>query len=121
MAEMITLPTFSDARGTLTVLEKCLPFEIKRVYWMYGLNGEERGGHRHLKTAQAAMCLQGACTFKIIKHSKEESYRLDKPYQCLLLPPEDWHELMDFAPNTIVLLVASEEFDKTDYVLTPIE
>ena len=120
MAEIITLPTFSDARGSLTVLEKCLPFDIKRVYWMYDLNDQTRGGHRHLKTAQAAICLQGGCTFRIVKDQIETKFKLTSPNQCLLLPPDDWHELMNFEPGTIVLMLASEHFDKADYVLTPI-
>lgn len=121
MGEIITLPTFSDARGSLTVLEKCLPFEIKRVYWMYDLNDQTRGGHRHLKTAQAAICLQGGCTFRIVKHQIETKFKLTDPNQCLILPPEDWHELMDFESGTIILMLASEYFDKADYVVTPIE
>lgn len=120
MAEIIELPTFGDERGTLTVLEKCLPFEIKRVYWMYDLNAQKRGGHRHIKTAQAAVCVSGACTFRIVGPSGESQFRLDSPKQCLLLPPEDWHELLDFAPETIVLVLASEHFDKNDYKLEPL-
>lgn len=121
MAEIITLPTFSDARGSLTVLEKCLPFEIKRVYWMYDLNDQTRGGHRHLKTAQAAICLQGGCIFRVVKHQIETKFKLTDPNQCLILPPEDWHELMDFESGTIILMLASEYFNKADYALTPIE
>lgn len=62
MAHLIDLKTFTDKRGNLTVIEKVLPFDIKRVFYIYGVDNSMRGGHRHHKTIQAAICIKGSCT-----------------------------------------------------------
>ena len=61
MAYEIDLKTFTDKRGNLTVIEKTIPFQIKRIFYIYGVDDSVRGGHRHHKTVQAAICLQGTC------------------------------------------------------------
>ena len=61
MAELIDLKTYTDRRGNLTVIEKVIPFDIKRIFYIYGVDDSVRGGHRHHKTVQAAICLQGHC------------------------------------------------------------
>ena len=60
MAHIINLPTFGDDRGSLTIIEKVLPFEIKRLYYIYGADSK-RGGHRHKTTTQALITLNGSC------------------------------------------------------------
>lgn len=116
MAECFTIPTHADSRGKLTVLEKLLPFNIKRVYWMYELNDLSRGGHRHKITHQALICLNGQCKIRVINKKHEQVFEMNQPNQCLYLAPEDWHELYDFKNNPIILLLASEEYDKNDYI-----
>lgn len=116
MAEIIELSTHSDARGALTVLEKILPFAIKRIYWIYNLSSAPRGGHRHLVTKQALTCLQGSCEIVVKKFGKEQIFNMTHPAQVLLLDPEDWHEMRNFQNNPILLLVASHEYDAQDYV-----
>ena len=64
MAALIELPTFSDDRGKLTVLERILPFNIKRTYFIYDTDNKDRGGHRHKITTQAIVCLKGKYTVK---------------------------------------------------------
>ena len=61
MAELIDLTTFIDKRGHLTVIEKVIPFEIKRIFYIYGVDDSTRGGHRHKQTSQAAICIKGSC------------------------------------------------------------
>ena len=61
MAKLINLETFTDQRGCLTVLEKILPFQIRRVFYIYNVNNSERGGYRHYKTIQAVICISGQC------------------------------------------------------------
>ena len=56
---MLQLPTFVDSRGALTVMEKALPFEVVRTYWIYGADGQTRGGHRHTHTRQALIAISG--------------------------------------------------------------
>ena len=61
MAKLLSLKTLTDKRGNLTVIEKEIPFNIKRIFYIYGVDGSRRGGHRHHKTIQAAVCIQGSC------------------------------------------------------------
>lgn len=116
MAKILAIPTHQDERGKLSVLEKLLPFSIKRAYWMYDLNQLPRGGHRHKITHQGLVCLNGQCKIRVINQNKEQVFEMTQPNQCLYLAPEDWHELYDFHNNPIILLLASEEYDKNDYI-----
>lgn len=61
MAYIIQLQTHSDKRGNLTVIEKEIPFAIKRIFYIYSVDDSVRGGHRHHKTIQAAICVHGSC------------------------------------------------------------
>jgi hypothetical protein len=116
MAYLIDLKTFTDSGGYLTVTEKVLPFPIKRLFYIYGVDNSERDSHRHHKTIQAAKCIQGAC--KIYNHDGEleQYFILDKPSMCLLLKPRDWHKMYDLTPNAILMVVASEYFDQNNYI-----
>lgn len=116
MAYLIDLTTFTDLRGNLTVIEKVLPFEIKRVFYIYGVDESERGGHRHKKTYQAAICLQGSCRIINQDGSKDSEYHLDKPSKCLILEPADWHKMVQFTPDAILMVLASEYYDSNDYI-----
>ncbi|MEO1655671.1 MAG: FdtA/QdtA family cupin domain-containing protein, partial [Bacteroidota bacterium] len=93
MAQLINLKTFTDARGSLTVIEKVIPFAIKRIFYIYGVDDSERGGHRHQKTIQAAICLAGSCRVYCHSGRDESELLLDSPAKCLLLYPEDWHKM----------------------------
>ncbi len=119
MANLIDLKTFTDSRGNLTVIENVFPFSIKRIFYIYGVDDSKRGGHRHKKTIQAAVCIQGSCT--ILNHDgvKEESFLLNSPNKCLILHPNDWHVMHDFSPNAILMVFASEFFDAEDYIHEP--
>jgi dTDP-4-dehydrorhamnose 3,5-epimerase-like enzyme len=116
MAKLIDLRTFTDARGNLTVIEKVLPFEIKRIFYIYGVDASVRGGHRHHTTYQAAICLRGSCTISNNDGTATETFVLDKPSKCLLLDPKDWHQMHDFTPDAILMVIASEYFDPNDYI-----
>ena len=116
MAEEINLKTFTDKRGSLTVIEKVIPFEIKRVFYIYGLDEHARGGHRHKITRQAAVCIQGSCTILNINGNSSETFYLSTPSKLLLLEPEDWHIMSDFTNDAILMVFASEYFDQDDYI-----
>ena len=115
MAKIINLPTFRDNRGNLTVIEKLLPFEIKRFYYIYDVTSK-RGGHRHHKTIQALICLGGSCEIYIHNGETEETIILDTPQKCLILDPKDWHTMDKFSKNSILLVLSSEYYDKHDYI-----
>lgn len=119
MAYLIDLKTFTDKRGNLTVIERVLPFEIKRVFYIYGVDDSIRGGHRHHKTIQAAVCIKGACTIYNSNGSKEEEFILDHPSKCVVLNPEDWHKMYNFTEDAILMVFASEYFNEEDYVYEP--
>lgn len=121
MAHIIELAQHTDHRGSLTVLEKVLPFAIKRVYWMTNLNPtESRGKHRHLVTTQALVCLQGACDIMIKKQNQTQKFTLNQSNQVLILEPEDWHELNNFQHNPVLLLLASHDYMPEDYQKEPL-
>ena len=116
MAKLIDLMTFTDIRGHLTVIEKVLPFDVKRIFYIYGVDSSARGGHRHHKTVQAAIALCGRCSVFNHDGEKEETFELDAPSKCLILAPGDWHQMYDFSPDAILMVLASEYFDQADYV-----
>ena len=116
MAHLIDLKTHTDKRGNLTVIENVLPFQIKRVFYIYGVDDSVRGGHRHKKTIQAAVCIKGRCRIYNTNGKTEEEFNLNNPSKCLILNPEDWHKMYKFSRNAILMVFASENFDKKDYI-----
>jgi dTDP-4-dehydrorhamnose 3,5-epimerase-like enzyme len=116
MARLINLRTFTDKRGSLTVIEKILPFEIKRVFYIYGVDESVRGKHRHHKTVQAAICIKGSCIISNNNGKVKEEFLMDSPDKCLILEPEDWHSMHHFTPDAILLVLASEYFNEKDYI-----
>jgi dTDP-4-dehydrorhamnose 3,5-epimerase-like enzyme len=116
MAKIIDLKTFTDNRGNLTVIEKVIPFDIKRIFYIYGVDDSVRGGHRHHKTIQAAICIKGSCFIHCDNGIEKNDYELNFPYKCLILDPEDWHIMSKFSEDAILMVLASEFFDKDDYI-----
>lgn len=119
MAYLIDLKTFADKRGNLTVIEKTIPFNIKRIFYIYGVDESVRGGHRHHNTLQAAICLQGYCRIHNNDGSNKTEYMLDRPDKCLILEPKDWHTMDNFSSDAILMVLASEHFDPNDYIFEP--
>lgn len=116
MAYLIDLTSFTDKRGNLTVIEKSIPFDIKRIFYIYGVDNSSRGGHRHKKTKQAAICIQGSCHIHNNDGSGNASFLLSRPDQCLILEPSDWHTMNNFSADAILMILASEYFDQNDYI-----
>jgi dTDP-4-dehydrorhamnose 3,5-epimerase-like enzyme len=119
MAYLIDLKTFIDKRGNLTVIEKTIPFEIKRIFYIYGVDDSRRGGHRHKTTLQAAICIKGSCRIYNNDGKEESNFILDKPHKCLILETRDWHTMYEFSPDAILMVLASEYFDQQDYIFEP--
>ena len=116
MPEILDLKTYTDKRGNLTVIEKIIPFEIKRIFYIYGVDNSVRGGHRHKTTIQAAICLKGSCRISNNDGHKKEEFLLDSPSKCLILFQQDWHQMHDFTKDAILMILASEYFDPNDYI-----
>ena len=116
MAYLIDLETHTDTRGNLTVIENILPFKIERIFYIYGVDKSERGGHRHHKTLQAAVCIKGECKIFNNDGKVKSIFHLDTPSKCVLLKPADWHKMYDFSEDAILMVLASENFDQIDYI-----
>lgn len=118
MAYIIDLKTFTDSRGNLTVIEKKIPFVIKRIFYIYGVDDSIRGGHRHKETIQAAITIKGSCTISNNDGNEKNKYILDQPSKCLILEPKDWHIMYEFSEDAILMVLASKYFDENDYIFT---
>lgn len=121
MSRYIDLQTFTDVRGNLTVVEKVLPFDIKRVFYIYGVDDSVRGHHRHEKTRQAAIAIKGSCRIIVQsgKSSPVEEFILDTPSKGLIIEPEDYHWMDKFSNDCILMVFASEYYDANDYIFEP--
>ena len=108
-----------DERGQLVALEQNIdiPFEIKRVYYMYDTKkGVRRGYHSHNILHQVLVCIHGNCKILLDDGKKKEEVCLDKPYEGLYIPPKIWHEMYDFSDDAVLLVLASEIYKEEDYV-----
>jgi dTDP-4-dehydrorhamnose 3,5-epimerase-like enzyme len=121
MATLITLKTHIDSRGYLTVVENVLPFDIKRVYYLYNCSEQERGGHRHKKTIQGLVCVKGSCVIDWNNKIEKGHVILAQPDQLLIVFPEDYHTMHHFSKDAVLLVLASEYFDADDYIDTNYE
>lgn len=111
MAELIKLPNFVDLRGELTVMERLLPFDIKRVFFIRNGKGM-RGGKKHLKAHQAIVSISGSCKVKV----GMDVFELNNPVSCLILKPEDPHNLSDFSEDNIILVLSTEYYDTDEFM-----
>ncbi|QBK04402.1 hypothetical protein DW355_06020 [Hylemonella gracilis] len=117
---VLNLPTFADQRGSLTVMERALPFEVVRTYWIHGADGQTRGGHRHTYTRQALIAISGKIDVYMNDGVTAETIALDHPGKCLLVEPKDWHT-MNFGPGSVLLVMSSHPYDRSEYIDTPYE
>ena len=118
MAKIIKLKTFRDKRGSLSVIDKNIPFEIKRVFYIYKVDDSKRGFHKHKKTIQLAICISGSCSIVIQSNTKEEiQYKLKDPNEGLIIEACDYHWMENFSKGAVLLVMASEFFDENDYIL----
>ena len=115
MPKMIDLPTHSNEKGDLTVVEKILPFETKGLSYMQHASGI-RGGHPHTVATRARICVNGSCEVYCDNAVTQETFILDSPAKCLIIQPEDYHTMSNFSDNAVLLVLASHYYDKDDYI-----
>jgi len=115
MARLIKIPKFSNSKGTISVIEKKIRFKIKRVYFIYNISGI-RGGHKHKKTWQFLLCLNGKCALDIANGKKRKKTYLLNSNKGVLLEPDDWHEIKNVSKGAVIAVLASEFYDKKDYI-----
>lgn len=116
--QLITIPKIEDPRGNLSVIENAvIPFEIKRVYYLYDVpSGAERGGHAHKKLKQFLISLSGSFDVVLNDGVEERIVTLNRPNIGLLLPKGIWRELQNFSSGSVCLVLASDVFDEDDYI-----
>ncbi|CAM3797094.1 Sugar 3,4-ketoisomerase QdtA cupin domain-containing protein [Flavobacterium branchiophilum] len=114
----IEIPKVQDTRGNLSVIEgRLIPFEIKRVYYLYDVpSGATRGGHAHIQLQQFIMVLSGSFDIVLKDGANECKINLNKPNEGILIPPGIWRELENFSSGSVCLVIASEVFEETDYI-----
>ncbi|OBX22927.1 MULTISPECIES: sugar 3,4-ketoisomerase [Bizionia] len=115
---IVEVPTVSDTRGKLAVIEKdCIPFNIKRVYYLYDVPSDSyRGGHAHKKLYQMLVALSGSFEVHLKDGENERKITLNKPDKGLLIVPGIWREIDNFSSGSVCLVLASEDYDESDYI-----
>ena len=116
---IIELSRIYDHRGNLSVVEqaKDIPFDIKRVYWLYDVpGGESRGGHAHKKLWQFIVAANGSFYVNLTDGTEKFSFFLNHPYKGVLVPPGFWRTLDDFSSGAVSLVLASDLFEEEDYI-----
>lgn len=117
--KMYQFPPHGDERGQLIAIEaqKDLPFEIKRVYYIYDtLPGVRRGFHAHRCLEQILLCVHGSCRIHLDNGTDTAEVLLDKPGEGLYIANDMWREMYDFSPDAVLLVLASEYYDEADYI-----
>jgi dTDP-4-dehydrorhamnose 3,5-epimerase-like enzyme len=117
--EVLNFIPRGDHLGWLIAIEnlRAVPFEIRRVYYIYGSQaGVTRGKHAHYKLRQVAICLQGSCRFHMEDGSGKQNILLDRRDYGLVIAPLVWHEMDEFSPDCILLVLASDLYDESDYI-----
>ena len=108
-----------DDRGMLVALEAFndIPFEIKRVYYMYDTKeGVRRGYHAHKSLEQILVCIHGSCKVLLDNGKEKKIVSLEKPYEGLYIPNNMWREMYDFSSDAVLMVLASEVYREEDYI-----
>jgi dTDP-4-dehydrorhamnose 3,5-epimerase-like enzyme len=116
---IIDLPKITDPRGNLSFIEggRHIPFEIKRVFYLYDVpTGEDRGAHAHKKLHQFLICLSGSFDVLLDDGYEKQSVHLNRPWKGLHIPPMIWASEVNFDPGSVCLVLASDLYDESDYI-----
>ena len=108
-----------DERGQLVALEehKDIPFEIKRVYYMYDTGkGVTRGQHAHKSLEQILICIHGSCKLMLDNGKEKKIVSLEKPYEGLYISNNIWREMYDFSSDAVLMVLASDVYNEEDYI-----
>lgn len=119
LVKLIKFKSLGDSRGELIALEanKDIPFDVKRVYYVYGTHPEAvRGLHAHRELKQVAVAIHGSCCFILDNGKTREKVILNRPDQGLLIDSCMWREMHDFSNDCVLVVLASEHYDESDYI-----
>lgn len=115
---IVELPKIVDARGNLTFIEefKHVPFDIKRVYYLYDVpGGAERGGHAHKELRQLIVAMSGSFDVLLDDGREKKRYHLNRSYYGLYICPMIWREIDNFSSGSVCMVIASNYYDEFDY------
>lgn len=121
LIKWIDFPSLGDERGGLVAVEvgqaKAVPFDIKRVYYIYQTEqGVSRGYHAHKQLKQIAICVAGKCRMVLDDGSSREEVWLNCPTKGLVIEDMVWREMHDFSTDCVLLVLASEHYSESDYI-----
>ena len=117
--KLIKLPKCSDARGNLSFIEggKHIPFDIKRVYYLYDVpGGSERGSHAHKNLYQFIIAMSGSFDVLLDDGKEKKRFHLNRPYSGLYVCPMMWRDLDNFSSGSVCMVLASTFYDADDYI-----
>lgn len=117
--KLIELPKILDPRGNLSFIEENhhIPFEIKRIYWIYDVpGGEIRGSHAFKETEELIVAISGSFDVVLNDGKKEYSFSLNRSYYGLYVPKMLWRTIRNFSTNSLALVLASTEYNEKDYI-----
>ena len=116
--KVIDLPKVEDARGNLTFVENGdIPFEMKRVYWIYDVpGGQERGGHAFRRQEEVIVALSGSFSVEIDDGMRKTTHHLNRSYYGLYIPNGLWRHMENFSTNAVALVLSSTRFNDDDYI-----
>ena len=115
---MVDLPKINEPRGNLTFIEggRHIPFEIKRVYYLYDVpGGAERGGHAHKNLHQLIIAMSGSFDVILNDGTQQKRFHLNRSYSGMYICPMIWRELDNFSSGSVCMVLASNLYDEADY------
>ena len=118
LCKTVNLPKISDPRGNLTFIEggSHIPFDIKRVYYLYDVpGGAERGGHAHKELHQLIIAMSGSFDVVLDDGNQKKRFHLNRSYSGLYVCPMIWRELDNFSSGSVCMVLASNYYDEADY------
>ena len=118
LIKLIDLPSFGDDRGGLVAIEsnQSIPFEVKRLYYIFDTTDKPRGFHAHIDLKQVVICLKGSCRFILDNGYKKEEVILGSATQGLIIESLIWREMHNFSEDCVLLVLASKHFTEQDYI-----
>lgn len=116
---VVDLSKFHSNAGNITVVENDnnIPFEVKRIYYLYDIpGGEDRGGHAHIELEQYIVAASGSFDVVLDDGTNKKKFTLNRPYLALHIVPGLWRQLNNFSSGSVCLVLASHEYDENDYI-----
>lgn len=116
--QIIDIRRYSDSRGYLSVVENGIdiPFEIKRIYYLYMVPEVARGAHAHKQLQQLLIATSGSVDVIMDDGTNKQTFHLDRPWKGLLISPGLWRDLENFSGGAVLMCLASEKYDAADYI-----